>query len=89
MIGLVVPLFRGSFRGGFGFPGRFLSGPVLSGGSPTGFSFQGEGGFGFLRRTGHPVANSREHHVHFRSKDAPEPFSDLKVGMEARAPRPF
>ena len=46
-----------------------------------------EGGFGFLRRTGHPVANSREHHVHFRSKDAPEPFSDLKVGMEARAPR--
>ncbi|KAH8063766.1 hypothetical protein JL722_2953 [Aureococcus anophagefferens] len=40
-----------------------------------------EGGFGFLRRTGHPVANSREHHVHFRSKDAPEPFSDLKVAF--------
>ncbi|KAH8096111.1 serine-type endopeptidase [Aureococcus anophagefferens] len=47
-----------------------------------------EGGFGFLRRTGHPVANSREHHVHFRSKDAPEPSrSRSSTATAARAPR--
>ena len=32
-----------------------------------------DGGFGFLRRAHHSVANSRDHHVHFRARDAPEP----------------